>query len=194
MRSFICMWIGELAMNVCTRPDFAPLRASPARRMSFSFARASAHTVLSLIAPAIALTAAKSPFDDAGNPASITSTRRRSSCFAIRIFSSLVIDAPGLCSPSRNVVSKMIKWSGMLRPAMRLMEFASCRILAGPDTAQVGCELSARGAQQQQTAEKGGREAKRARRAAAHLKDYIGIREHAQPSPRCLPDAGFAMA
>src|SRR5438105_13866405 len=31
----------------------------------------------------------------------------------MRIFSSLVIDAPGLCSPSRNVVSKMIKWSAM---------------------------------------------------------------------------------
>ncbi len=81
---------------------------------SFSFARASPHTVLSRIAPAIAWTASKSPIDDAGNPASMTSTRSRSSCFAMRIFSSRVIDAPGLCSPSRNVVSNMIKWSAMV--------------------------------------------------------------------------------
>src|SRR5690242_18532326 len=158
--------MGELAMNVCTRPDFAPLSASPARRMSVSLARASAHTVLSLIAPAIALTAAKSPFDDAGKPASITSTRNRSSCLAMRIFSSLVIDAPGLCSPSRNVVSKMIKWSDMLPPASLLVDI---RFLPGvgrtSGTAKDGYELSARGAQQQ-TAEEGGREAKH--KAATH--------------------------
>jgi hypothetical protein len=45
-----------------------------------------------------------------GKPASITSTRIRSSILAMRTFSSLVIDAPGLCSPSRKVVSKMINW------------------------------------------------------------------------------------
>jgi hypothetical protein len=77
---------------------------------------------------------------------------------------------------------------------MLLMEFASCRARAGPGTAKVGYELSARGAQQQQTAEKGGREAKRARGAAAHANDYIGIRQHAQPSPRRRPDARFAVA
>ena len=89
IRSFICMWIGELAMNVWMRIDFAGRSASPARRMSFSFARASAHTVLSRIALAMSCTASKSPFDDAGNPASITSTRSRSSCRAMRVFSSL---------------------------------------------------------------------------------------------------------
>ena len=30
----------------------------------------------------------------------------------------LVIDAPGLCSPSRKVVSKIIKWSFMVSPSM----------------------------------------------------------------------------
>src|SRR6266567_2270327 len=113
MRSFICMWIGELAIKVCTRPEPAPSSASPARRTSDSLARARAHTVLPWIAWAIALTAAKSPFDEAGKPASITSTFSRSSCLAMRIFSSRVIDAPGLCSPSRRVVSKMINRSGM---------------------------------------------------------------------------------
>ena len=56
---------------------------------------------------AIALMDSKSPCEAAAKPASMTSTRRRSSCLAMRTFSSLVIDAPGDCSPSRSVVSKM---------------------------------------------------------------------------------------
>jgi hypothetical protein len=71
----------------------------------------SEQTVESLIVLAIALTASKSPLELAANPASMTSTRSRSSCLAMRIFSSRVIEAPGLCSPSRNVVSKMISRS-----------------------------------------------------------------------------------
>src|SRR5438034_3424745 len=138
MRSFICMWIGELAMNVWTRPDFAPFSASPARRTSLSLARASPHTVLSLIALAIAFTAAKSPLDDAGNPASMTSTLSRSSCLAMRIFSSLVIDAPGLCSPSRKVVSKIIKWSDMVSSCKLQETLFLPRIRAGKDTAEKG--------------------------------------------------------
>ena len=43
-----------------------------------------------------------------GKPASITSTFIRSNCWAITSFSSVFIDAPGDCSPSRNVVSKML--------------------------------------------------------------------------------------
>src|SRR6266576_2439225 len=132
IRNFIFMWIGELARNMCRRPDLAPLSASPARRTSFSLARASAHTVLFLIALAMALTAAKSPFEEAGKPASITSTFSRSSCLAMRIFSSLVIDAPGLCSPSRKVVSNMIKWSFMLCSCMLGRRFLR---LALPDEA-----------------------------------------------------------
>ena len=62
MRSFFSMWIGEVAMNVCTRGELAPAcTASPQRRTSFSFARASPQTMLSLIARAIACTASKSP-------------------------------------------------------------------------------------------------------------------------------------
>jgi hypothetical protein len=53
----------------------------------------------------------KSPGLATGKPASMTSTRIRSSTLAMRTFSSRVMDAPGLCSPSRNVVSKMIKRS-----------------------------------------------------------------------------------
>src|ERR1700741_1919739 len=81
--------------------------------MSLSLARASEQTVLSLIIEAIVWIASKSPFELAAKPASMTSTFMRSSCFAMRIFSSFVIDAPGDCSPSRNVVSKMISLSDM---------------------------------------------------------------------------------
>ena len=42
-----------------------------------------------------------------GNPASITSTFSAASCRARRIFSSVFIEKPGDCSPSRSVVSKM---------------------------------------------------------------------------------------
>ena len=63
------------------------------------------------MASAMALTASKSPLELAAKPASITSTLSRSSWRAMRSFSSLVMDAPGDCSPSRKVVSKMINWS-----------------------------------------------------------------------------------
>ena len=79
-----------------------------------SFARASPHTVLSLMMPATARTDSKSPSLAAGKPASMTSTRMRSRCRPMRSFSSRVIEAPGLCSPSRIVVSKMIKRSFMV--------------------------------------------------------------------------------
>jgi hypothetical protein len=82
--------------------------------MSRSLARASEHTVDSLMASAIALTASKSPLLEAAKPASMTSTRSRSSCRAMRSFSSRVIDAPGDCSPSRKVVSKMMSLSVMV--------------------------------------------------------------------------------
>ena len=56
---------------------------------------------------AICLTASKSSGDAIGKPASMMSTPSFASCFAICSFSPLVSVAPGLCSPSRSVVSKM---------------------------------------------------------------------------------------
>ena len=85
--------------------------------MSLSIALASPHMVLPLIVFAISLTASKSPLLAIGNPASITSTFNFSNIFAMRSFSEPVIDAPGLCSPSLNVVSNMTNFSffiGML--------------------------------------------------------------------------------
>ena len=113
MRSFFSMCSGLVAMKVWMRPRAAPLSASAARAMSRSLARESEHTVESLITSAIALTHSKSPLLLAAKPASITSTRRRSSWRAMRSFSSLVMLAPGDCSPSRKVVSKMMSLSVM---------------------------------------------------------------------------------
>jgi len=91
--------------------------ASAARSMSGNPVRARAAIVLSLTVRATACTASKSPLLAAGNPASITSTRMRSSTLAMRTFSSLVMDAPGLCSPSRSVVSKTKSFSFMESPS-----------------------------------------------------------------------------
>ena len=108
MRSFFSMCSALVAMKVWMRQLFAPFNASMPRWMSRSLARHKPATVESFTTLAIARTASKSPLEDAGKPASITSTRMRSSARAMRSFSSLVMDAPGLCSPSRMVVSKMI--------------------------------------------------------------------------------------
>ena len=79
--------------------------------MSLSSALASEQMVESLTALATALTASKSPGEAMANPASMTSTRIFSNTLAMRTFSSLVIEAPGDCSPSRKVVSKIISLS-----------------------------------------------------------------------------------
>ncbi len=195
------MWIGDEAMNVCTRPDFAGLIASPQRAMSFSFARARPHTVLSLIVRAISCTASKSPLDEAGKPASITSTRSRSSWRAMRSFSSRVIEAPGLCSPSRSVVSKMKRCccSGSVRCLLMADSGRGVGAKSPPVASdrRCGCcsnwgwgRLAVRGAQQQQAAKKrerahglgpgtvgGGGE------CAAHRADPTGIPPPPQASP-----------
>src|SRR5471032_1224002 len=109
MRSFISMCSLEVAMKVWMRLRSAGASASAARAMSRSLARDSEQMVDSRTTEAIALMDSKSPCDAAAKPASMTSTRRRSSCLAMWTFSSLVIDAPGDCSPSRKVVSKMMR-------------------------------------------------------------------------------------
>ena len=60
---------------------------------------------------AISLTASKSPGELMGKPASITSTPSFSSCLAICSFSWMFNAPPAPCSPSRNVVSKIITLS-----------------------------------------------------------------------------------
>lgn len=86
---------------------FACLTASQQRSMSPSCARAKPQITECCALFAISLTAAKSPSDAIGNPASMISTPISSKSPAISSFSAWVIVAPGLCSPSRNVVSKI---------------------------------------------------------------------------------------
>jgi hypothetical protein len=57
-------------------------------------------------APAISLIASRSPSDAAAEPASTTETPISESLEAISSFSAGFNDTPGVCSPSRSVVSK----------------------------------------------------------------------------------------
>ncbi len=100
-------------MKVWMRPRRAGLIASAARSMSLRPARESPHTTAFLVRLAISCTAAKSPSEAIGKPASMMSTPISSSSSATASFSSCVMVAPGDCSPSRNVVSKMTtrSWS-----------------------------------------------------------------------------------
>ena len=89
--------------------SFSLARERPAIRIVFD--AGSRPSVRWPAVSATAFTASKSPFDAIGKPASHTSTPRRESDFAIETFSSPVIVAPGLCSPSRSVVSKTTRRS-----------------------------------------------------------------------------------
>ena len=93
-------------MNTCKRLRSASFNASIAFCTSFSLARANAQIVAPLTSRAIVCTASKSPGDAAGKPASITSMPRRARPFAISTFSGVCNATPGVCSPSRRVVSK----------------------------------------------------------------------------------------
>ncbi len=101
------MWMGEVARKVWMRGRSAAARASAAASMSFSTARASAAIVGPFTWPAMSLHPSNWCGEEMGKPASITSTPSRASCTAISSFCSTLIDAPGDCSPSRSVVSKM---------------------------------------------------------------------------------------
>ena len=85
--------------------------ASHARSISALAARASPAIVGAFsavpVSSAMRRTASKSPGDAIGNPASMMSTPIRANCRAISSFSSIFSVAPGDCSPSRRVVSKI---------------------------------------------------------------------------------------
>ena len=73
-------------------------RASPAMAGAFSICPTSRAT---------RRTASKSPGEAMGKPASMISTPSRANWRAISSFSSMFSVAPGDCSPSRSVVSKI---------------------------------------------------------------------------------------
>src|SRR6266853_1033452 len=73
-----------------------------------------------------------------------------STCAGVmRSFSSLVIEAPGLCSPSRMVVSNMINLSFMVPLQVRLRKHLRRLLAPRPGPAELGLGLCAREAQQQ---------------------------------------------
>ena len=92
------VWIRGLALG---------LTASQQRSMSLGRARASPQMVGPSTLSAITFTASKSPSDEIGNPASMISTPISARSCATSIFSAVFILAPGDCSPSRSVVSKI---------------------------------------------------------------------------------------
>ena len=100
-------WIGEVETKVWMRGLRAWRTASPQRAMSPSMARASPAIVAFSACLAMAETASKSPMEAMGKPASMMSTPMASSRAATASLSSNAMVAPGHCSPSRNVVSKM---------------------------------------------------------------------------------------
>src|SRR5262245_16429607 len=102
------MWMGLVAMKTWMRDLRAFATASAAASMSSLRVRAREATVGRSTAAATARTPSKSPGEETANPASTTSTPSRSSCVPISAFSSGESAMPGDCSPSRNVVSKIV--------------------------------------------------------------------------------------
>ena len=98
------------------RTFVAPFNASQARSISSERARAKLQIVGPSTSSAIRRTASKSPGELYANPASMISTPNRANCFATMIFSSTFMLAPGDCSPSRNVVSKIRIMRVMVSP------------------------------------------------------------------------------
>src|SRR6201982_944356 len=135
--SFHFMCAGEVDRKVWMRLFLAGLIASAQRSMSLNAARASPQTTAFLVRLAISGTAAKSPSEATGKPASMMSTPIWSRSSATSSFSSWVMVAPGHCSPSRKVGSKMktrscSDFTGALIMALVLLSFApSTRARAG---------------------------------------------------------------
>src|SRR6202165_581171 len=107
MCSFTRRCKSEVARKICSRGAAADSSASIAAFTSSLRARASAAIGTVRTSCATLRTASRSPREEMGNPASITSTPNAASWCAMRIFSAVFIEKPGDCSPSRRVVSKM---------------------------------------------------------------------------------------
>ena len=133
MFSLTRMCSGEVAITVWTRPRLANFTASAQRSMSFGCARDRPAITAFLERRAISLTAWKSPSEVMGKPASMTSTPMSSSISATSSFSSKVMVAPGHCSPSRKVVSKMMtrSFSDLLAVVIAKIPFGWCAVVLG---------------------------------------------------------------
>ena len=110
----------EVPTKVWMRGRGASFRASPARSMSFGITRDRAQIAGPSTSSPMRCTASKSSLEETGKPASMTSTRSRASCWAISSLSRRVSDAPGDCSASLRVVSKMMTRSSDSARAMSI--------------------------------------------------------------------------
>src|SRR5271165_4667394 len=124
------MWMSLVAMKVWMRGRSESLTAFQAASMSWLLVRASPQITGPSTSRAIAWTASKSPGEVIGKPASITSTPRRASWWAISSFSCLFSEIPGDCSPSRRVVSKIRTRCASLACSEVLMSFVLLLCLA----------------------------------------------------------------
>ena len=99
--------------------------------VSMSSFSALARPQISAERPAFAIrrTPSCSPFEVIGKPASMTSTPSLSSACAIWSFSSGMSETPGVCSPSRSVVSKTL--TILFFPFMRSALGDGCRSRPG---------------------------------------------------------------
>ena len=108
MRSLCLRWMSRRGdEDVEVRPLGAADRLHGALRIAVLAARERRDGDAAGSPAAIRWTASKSPGEAAGKPASMTSTLRRTSWRATSSFSAAVRPAPGACSPSRRVVSKI---------------------------------------------------------------------------------------
>mmetsp|Transcript_28009 Transcript_28009/g.70625 ORF Transcript_28009/g.70625 Transcript_28009/m.70625 type:complete len:232 (+) Transcript_28009:1483-2178(+) len=135
------MWMSLVAMKVWMRGKAAGWMALAHASMSPFVARASPQMMggFSWLPTTCAMlfTAAQSSLDAMGKPASMTSTPSLASCLATCIFSSLVIEQPGLCSPSLSVVSKTLTRVGS-RPVARSCAVGTTHTGLGPAIMVVG--------------------------------------------------------
>ena len=107
IRNLNSRWIALVARKTWMRERSAFCNASHARSISPSLHRANPQMIGPRMVVAISRTASKSPGEAIGKPASITSTPREARAWATSSFSPKFILAPGDCSPSRSVVSKI---------------------------------------------------------------------------------------
>src|SRR5215207_8576634 len=133
------MWMSLVEMKVWMRGRSESLMAFQAASTSCGFARARPQITGPCTSRAMAWTASKSPGEEIGKPASITSTPRRASWCAISSFSCLLSEIPGDCSPSRRVVSKIFTRSFSLRSmSLLLRRWPSSHALVHPPKGRSG--------------------------------------------------------
>ena len=108
LSSFVPMWRSEVGMMMLTLST----PASMATSMSLLTPRVALQISASSPSEAMSFTASNSPSEMHAKPASMISTPSWSMPLAIWSFFSGVKEMPGVCSPSRRVVSKNLTCSG----------------------------------------------------------------------------------